>query len=102
MYFRELLKSIEPLKVYGDTEIEIHGLCYDSRQVQAGGLFFALRGSAVDGHRFIGTAVKNGAAAVVVEDDSDVPAGTPFAKVADARLAMSLMAASFYANPPDR
>ena len=102
MTFSELLTSIKALKVSGDAETEILGLCYDSRQVQAGGLFFALRGSAVDGHRFIGTAVRNGASAVVAEDDSAVPAGIPFAKVADARLAMSLMAALFYGNPTDR
>jgi UDP-N-acetylmuramoyl-L-alanyl-D-glutamate--2,6-diaminopimelate ligase len=87
--------------VSGDTGKEIQGLCYDSRQVQTGDLFFALRGNAVDGHHFIGTAVRNGAAAVVVEDDASVPTGTPFAKVTDARLAMSLMAALFYANPSD-
>jgi UDP-N-acetylmuramoyl-L-alanyl-D-glutamate--2,6-diaminopimelate ligase len=102
MYFRDLLKPIEPLKIYGDTEIEIHGLCYDSRQQQSGGLFFALRGCAADGHRFIETAVRNGAAALVVEDDSAVPARIPYAKVTDTRLAMSLMAALFYGNTTDR
>jgi len=102
MTFRELLQSIEPLKVSGNMETEIKGLCYDSRQVQSGGLFFALRGSAADGHRFIGTAVGNGAAAVVAEDGAAMPDGTPFALVTDARLAMSLMAARFYANPTDR
>lgn len=102
MTFSELLTSIKPLKFSGDIETEIRGLCYDSRRVQSGDLFFALRGSAVDGHRFIGTAVRNGAAAVAEEDDAAVPAGIPFVKVADARLAMSLMAALFYANPTDR
>lgn len=102
MYFRDLLKSIEPLKICGDTEIEIQGLCYDSRLQQSGGLFFALRGSTADGHRFIEKAVRNGAAALMVEDDSALPAGIPFAKVADARLAMSLMAARFYGNPTDK
>jgi len=36
---------------------EIAGLAYDSRRVTPGALFFALRGVAVDGHRFIGQAV---------------------------------------------
>lgn len=102
MLFRDLLKTIAPLAVGGDPNIEIQGLCYDSRQVQPGGLFFALRGSAVDGHRFVGTAARSGAAAMVVEDASVVPAGVPYARVADARLAMSLMAAAFYGNPTDR
>jgi UDP-N-acetylmuramoyl-L-alanyl-D-glutamate--2,6-diaminopimelate ligase len=102
MYFRDLLKTIETLEIYGDTEIEINGLCYDSRQQKPGGLFFALRGSAVDGHRFIEKAIRNGAAAVVVEDVSAVPDGITYAKVADARLAMSLMAAQFFGNPTDK
>ncbi len=101
MKLQDLIKSIEPLKVFGDSEIEIQGLCYDSRQAGPGGLFFALRGVAADGHRFIGKALENGAAAVVVEDEKAVPAGTPFVQVADARLAMSLMAACFYGNPTD-
>jgi len=101
MNFRELLQSIAPLKVCGDTEIEIQGLCYDSRQMLSGDLFFALRGSAIDGHRFVAAVVGEGAAAVVVEDETVVPAGVPYAQVTDARLAMSLMAATFYGNPAD-
>jgi UDP-N-acetylmuramoyl-L-alanyl-D-glutamate--2,6-diaminopimelate ligase len=101
MHFRDLLKSIHPLKVRGDTEIEIQGLYYDSRQVQSGGLFFALRGSAVDGHRFVATALEAGAAALVVEDDANLPAGVTYALVADARLAMAAIAAAFYGNPTD-
>src|ERR1051326_7520838 len=45
----------------------------DSREVRSGGLFFALRGAAPDGHAYIGDAVTAGAAAVVV--DRDVEAG---------------------------
>jgi len=102
MYFRELLKVIDPLKVCGDSEIEIKGLFCDSRHMEPGGLFFALRGSTADGHGFIETAIRGGAAAVVAEDVSAVPDGTSFAKVADARLAMSMMAALFNGNPTDK
>lgn len=99
MRFCNLIESIVPLAVGGDTELEIQGLCYDSRQARAGGLFFALRGMEIDGHRFVEQAVAAGAVAVVVEDSSFVPQGFPFVKVADSRLAMSLMAALFYGKP---
>ncbi|HTP64170.1 MAG TPA: UDP-N-acetylmuramoyl-L-alanyl-D-glutamate--2,6-diaminopimelate ligase [Geobacteraceae bacterium] len=101
MYFSELLQLIEPLKIHGDTRIEIQGLSYDSRQAGSGDLFFALRGSAADGHLYVGSALANGATAVVVEDEAVVPAGVPYAVVEDARLAMSIMAAGFYGNPTD-
>lgn len=99
MRLKELITPLEPLNVSGDCEQEILGLHYDSRTVQPGGLFFALRGVAVDGHRFIGAARDAGAVAFVVEDESAVPAGTSFVKVADARRAMALMAATFYGWP---
>jgi UDP-N-acetylmuramoyl-L-alanyl-D-glutamate--2,6-diaminopimelate ligase len=102
MYFRDLLKVIDPLEVHGDTGIEIKGLCCDSRHLEHGGLFFALKGSAVDGHRFIEAAARGGAVALVVEDEGAVPAGIPFARVNDSRLAMSLMAAFFNGNPTDK
>ncbi len=100
MRLSELMTSIHnPLQVSGDVRADISGLYYDSRMVKHGGLFFALKGVAVDGHRFIHTAVKAGAVAVVLEDASYALPGIPFIRVADARLAMSKMAAAFYNYP---
>ena len=99
MLLRELLKAIEPLAVSGAEGQEITSLHYDSRSVRPGGLFFALRGETVDGHRYIGAAVAAGAVAVVAEDVAAVPDGVCAVRVADSRLAMSLMAAAFYGNP---
>lgn len=102
MRFSHLLQSIgDCVATTGNTDVEICDLFYDSRSVVPGGLFFALRGVAVDGHRFLQRAVEAGASAVVVEDATRVPQGVPCAIVADARRAMSLMAAAFYGNPTD-
>jgi UDP-N-acetylmuramoyl-L-alanyl-D-glutamate--2,6-diaminopimelate ligase len=102
MRFSELLQTIEEtVRITGNTDAEIRGLCYDSRSVESGSLFFALRGVAVDGHRFLHQAVQAGAAALVVEDDTNAPRDVPCATVRDARRAMSLLAAAFYRNPTD-
>jgi UDP-N-acetylmuramoyl-L-alanyl-D-glutamate--2,6-diaminopimelate ligase len=102
MVLSKLLSSInEPLLVSGDTGTEITGLCYDSRMVKKGGLFFALKGVAADGHRFIEAAVKSGAGAVVLEDTAYAPSSIPYIQVRDARLAMSEMASAFFDNPTD-
>src|ERR1700746_2623918 len=47
----------------------------DSRLVQPGGLFFALRGAEMDGHQFVKDAAMRGRAAVVVEHRLEAPAG---------------------------
>jgi UDP-N-acetylmuramoyl-L-alanyl-D-glutamate--2,6-diaminopimelate ligase len=99
MLLRDLLKAIEPLAVSGTDGTKITSLHYDSRSVRPGGLFFALKGETVDGHRYIGAACAGGAVAVVAEDVTSVPEGATWVKVADSRLAMSLMAAAFYGNP---
>lgn len=87
------------MRVTGATDMEIRGLFYDSRAVIPGGLFFALRGVAVDGHSFLSRAVSAGAVALIVEDDSELPEGITAVTVGDARLAMAKMAACFFGNP---
>lgn len=65
----------------------------DSREVRQGGIFFALRGAEMDGHRFVPDAIARGAAAVVVERKTDVPAGIVEVVVADTWTALYALAA---------
>ena len=58
------------LEAGGDLKTEVTGISYDSRQVQQGHLFIAVRGLITDGHDFIYTAIENGAQ-VIVYDRSD-------------------------------
>ena len=101
MRLEDLTRVVNPTETGGYSAREIEGLYCDSRQVRSGGLFFALRGVASDGHDFIAAARDRGAVAVVVEDPSRVPEGMTWLKAEDARLAMSRAAAAFYGNPAD-
>ena len=49
MLLNELLKAIQPVQVTGDSKIEITGVNIDSRLVEAGQLFMAMRGTQTDG-----------------------------------------------------
>jgi UDP-N-acetylmuramoyl-L-alanyl-D-glutamate--2,6-diaminopimelate ligase len=98
MKLSQLLGCLSGARVTGDSGIEIDALYYDSRQVRPGGLFFALHGVKSDGCQFIAPAVKGGAVAVVTDRPCAV-SGVTVVEVADARLAMSLMAAAFYGQP---
>ena len=84
-----------------DEDPVIRGLCYDSRAVAAGDLFFALRGANVDGHDYLEHALDLGAAAVVIEE---LPAGAdlrgrPALMVSDSRRALAPVARHFYGDP---
>ncbi|MEO8744963.1 MAG: UDP-N-acetylmuramoyl-tripeptide--D-alanyl-D-alanine ligase [Candidatus Dormiibacterota bacterium] len=64
----------------------------DSRQVARGGLFFALRGAEMDGHRFINDAIARGAVAVVVQRRMDIPSGIVEVLVPDTWAALYSLA----------
>ena len=64
----QLLTSIQPLQVVGDTDVDIIDLINDSRQARDGVMFVAVKGVAVDSHRFIPDVAAAGARAIVCED----------------------------------
>lgn len=68
----------------------------DSRAVTTGSCFVAVRGAACDGHDFVGSAVRSGAAVVVVDRPVDVPKSTCVVRVEDSRAALAKLAAAFY------
>ncbi len=98
MNFSSLIAAIDP-SIMIPADPEITGIAYDSRRVSPGTLFFALKGTAVDGHRFIQEAVRSGAVAVVLEESAFAPAGIPWVAVANARLALARMASHYYGDP---
>ncbi len=82
--------------------IEIGGLAADSRRIAPGDLFAALPGSAADGVRFAGEAVRRGAVAVLAADGAalDLPGDVAVLRSAEPRRALALMAARFYPRQP--
>ena len=99
MKLKDILTGIDVLEVTADPALDIADISYDSRRTLPGGLFVAVPGFETDGHRFIGMAVQNGAAAVLCERAPED--GTPFVRVADARLALAQVSCNFYRHPGD-
>ena len=96
----ELLENTPVEAIWGDPQVAVGSLVYDSRAAAAGCCFFAVPGTQCDGHAFIGAAVTAGAAAVVCERlPEERPAGVTFVVVKDSQGAMADMAAAFYDHP---
>jgi len=80
----------------------IRSITHDSRIVEEGALFVALRGTQCDGHRFIRDAVRNGAVAVVAEEPVRLARPVPTLIVPDTREALTKISARFYDDPSRR
>ncbi|MDZ4678026.1 MAG: UDP-N-acetylmuramoyl-L-alanyl-D-glutamate--2,6-diaminopimelate ligase [Oligoflexia bacterium] len=103
MILRNVIEGLPVISLRGSVDVEIKGICSDSRHFQPGDLFIAVRGHQFDGHLFIGEACEKKASAVVVEDDRVVSvrfAGAVI-KVNNSRSAVDVLAANFYAKPSE-
>ena len=98
MKLQELLKGVAVKSSTAAEDMEIKEVRYDSRAVQPGDLFVAIRGYATDGHQYIGKALEQGAAAIVCEE---APAGAPCVVVENARRALAEIAANRFGHPAD-
>ena len=94
--FRDIpVRVITPDKI---APVSITGIVLDSRAVQPGFLFVALKGENTDGHKYIDAALKNGAAAVTgMQAGFELP--VPYILVEDTRFALAHISASFYGFP---
>jgi UDP-N-acetylmuramoyl-L-alanyl-D-glutamate--2,6-diaminopimelate ligase len=83
--------------LHGDGALDVRVATHDSRSVPAGSLFVAIRGLVTDGNRFVESALKKGAVAIVSEDPP-LP-GIPWLKVPDARVALARLSAALLDHP---
>ncbi len=103
MKLKELLKSIHPLQVIGEIDIEITGVNIDSRQVEAGDLFMAMRGTQTDGHTYIPAAIGRGAKAVLCETlPEEMQVEVTYILVEDSEGDAGKVVTTFYGDPTSK
>ncbi|MEW6358235.1 MAG: UDP-N-acetylmuramoyl-L-alanyl-D-glutamate--2,6-diaminopimelate ligase [Planctomycetota bacterium] len=99
MNLLELKQILNGAQVHNSADVEIRGLTSDSRRVEKGFLFVAIRGTVQDGHRYVPDAIRNGAVAVLTEEDIEVPSHVCRIRVPDTRKALASVGCKFYGNP---
>ena len=104
--FGELLTraQVEPVGRLPKSALDttLSGITYDSRTVEPGALFCALKGESFDGVNFVGEAQRRGASGVISESCRPRDVHIPWVVVRDARAALASLSAEFYLNPSDK
>ena len=104
MKLSELLKYVKPIAIVGNAEVDITGVNIDSRKIEKGHLFVAIKGTQTDGHRFIPKALELGAVAVLCEDlpegfSAESAENITYVQVASTEAAVGPVATVFYGEP---
>lgn len=101
MKLSDILKKVVVEAAIGDLNRDITGVNMDSRQVEAGDLFVAVKGTQTDGHAYIGKAIELGAKAILMSDElpAEPAEGVAYVRVADTEDAVGKVATQFYGDP---
>lgn len=103
MKLNQLIKDCQPVQTVGEEGREVKSVQIDSRRVQPGDLFVALRGTQVDGHEYIEKAIGQGATAVVCESlPQHVSEDVTYLVYPDTELAVGPLATACAGNPSQR
>ena len=97
---QDLIADVPNARIIGFQSVRVYGVQYDSRRIEPGDLFAALRGGAADGHDYLKQAILRGASALLVElPFSAPPEGVAQIVVRNSRVALAPIAASFFGQP---
>ena len=103
MKLNEILSKVTPLDIRGNAEVEITGVNIDSRRIEKGHLFVAIKGTKVDGHSFIQKAIDLGAAAILCEYlPETLSEGVTYVVVDSSEAAVGPVATMYYGDPTSK
>lgn len=95
-----LIKDIKVLSISGNTDVDVQALAIDSRKAAKGSLFFAQKGTQVDGHSYIPQVIAAGAVAIICEQLPENPvADVCYIVVENTAAVIGIVAATFYLHP---
>lgn len=103
MKLKELIDGITVNHIIGDVAVEITGINIDSRLVEKGHVFIAVKGTQTDGHAFIDKAIEKGASIIVCETiPTDFSSKVTYIQVTDTEDIVGELATRFYGNPTSK
>ena len=99
----DLMAAIKVLKVTGNVKKTISNVTNDSRLACEGSLFIAVKGVAVDAHKFIPNVVAAGASVIVLEDmPQEINEQVTYVQVEDSIIALAQLASEWYGRPSEK
>ena len=103
MILEKIINGINVVEIKGKTTKEISGIHIDSRKVESGHLFVAVKGTQTDGHAYIGKAIEKGATAIICESYPEaLQEDITYVKVNDSEDCVGKLATAFYGNPTSK
>ena len=101
---KEILFGVNIDSVYGDTNLSISGISFDSRQIRENNIFIAIKGYDLDGHNYIDESINNGATVVVCETLPKTinKYEIVFIKVKCSKTALYTISSNLYSNPSSK
>ncbi|MBR3162510.1 MAG: UDP-N-acetylmuramoyl-L-alanyl-D-glutamate--2,6-diaminopimelate ligase [Clostridia bacterium] len=107
MKLKDVIKNVEEIQVFGNTDIEVTNITSDSRKIKSDGMFFAIKGFSLDGTKFINSAIENGATSIVVDNSVDISKlaisnGITVIVTTNIRYALAIFSCNLYDNPSNK
>ncbi|WP_379093483.1 UDP-N-acetylmuramoyl-L-alanyl-D-glutamate--2,6-diaminopimelate ligase [Pedobacter sp. UC225_65] len=100
MQLQDLLYGVAIKSLVGKPDQEVAALAFDSREVKAGTLFFAIKGTVVDGHQYIEQTIAAGATVIICEIlPAELKPSVTYVEVENTAVALGEVASNFYGNP---
>lgn len=100
---KDILYKVSVNAVYGDTNVKVAQVDFDSRKVVKDSLFVAQKGTSVDGHLYIDKAISLGATTIICEElPIRLEANITFIQVEDSCKTLAIIASNFYDNPSSK
>lgn len=100
---RDILYGVSLKQVSGSTDLEVSGICFDSRKAEPGVLFVAVQGTVSDGHQFIEQVIAQGATAIVCQTlPSRLHENVNYFEVENSAKALGIIAANYFEHPSSK
>lgn len=99
---KDILYKVSLQATSGDMNIPIEKVCFDSRKLETGDLFVAVRGTQIDGHKFIQSAIEKGASAIVSEEEIIPSENVTLIQTERSSKALGIIASNYYGNPSSK